>query len=121
MLKTYNKEMHSSGEKLPEAVRINRVMVVHSSMKAGVALEIDCYRGFLEENTYRLTESQHLHRLIPFIHYQEVTKVTKCIKGKCVSVIFDETTHVCEAMVIVLKFSDVLLMITGIYVNVLCG
>ena len=47
MLKTYNKHVHSSGEKLPDAVRINRVMVVHSSMKAGVALEkLIAFLGF---------------------------------------------------------------------------
>ncbi len=75
-------------------MRINRVMVVRYSMKAGVALEkIDCFRGLLEENTYRLTGSQHLHELIPFIRHQEVTKVKDDIIEKCVSVIFDGTTH----------------------------
>ncbi len=60
-------------------------MVVHSFMKAGVALEkIDCFR--VEENTYRLTGSQHLRELIPFIRHQEVTKVKDDIREKCVSV-----------------------------------
>ena len=87
MLKTYDKDVHPSGEKLPEAVRINRVIVVRSFMKAGVALEKnDCFRGFLEENTYRLTGSQHLRELIPFIRHQEVTKVKDDIREKCVSV-----------------------------------
>ncbi len=54
-------------------------------MKAGVALEkIDCFREFLEENTYRLTGSQHLCELIPFIRHQEVTKVKDDIREKCV-------------------------------------
>ena len=63
-------------------------------MKAGVALEkVDCFCGFLEGNAYRLTGSQHLRELIPFIHHQEVTKVKNDINEKCVSVIFDGTTH----------------------------
>ena len=66
------------------------------------------------EQLYRKSASAW-PELIPFIHHQEVTKVKNDIKGKCVSVIFDGTTHVCEAMVIVL------LMITGIYSSVLCG
>ncbi len=82
-------------------------MVVRSFMKAGVALEnIDCFRGFLEENTYRLTGSQHLRELIPFIRHQEVTKVKDDIREKCVSVIFYGTTHVCEAMMILLQYVD---------------
>ena len=107
MLKDYDKDVHPVGENLPDAVRINRVMVVRSFMKAGIALEkVDCFRGFLEGNAYRLTGSQHLRELIPFIHHQEVTKVKNDINGKCVSVIFDGTTHVCEAMVIVIRFID---------------
>lgn len=82
-------------------------MAVRSFMKAGVPLEkIDCFHGFLEENTYRLTGCQGLRELIPFIHHQEVAKIKDDIKGKQVSVIFDRTTHVREAMVIVLRFVD---------------
>ena len=35
-----------------------------------------------------------------------MTKVKNDINGKCVSVIFYGTTHVCEAMVIVIRFID---------------
>ena len=105
MLKDYDKDVHPVGDNLRDAVRINRVMAVRSFMKAGVALEkVDCFRGFLEGNSYRLTGSQHLHELIPYIHHQEVTKVKNDINGKFVSVIFYGTTHVCEAMVIVSRF-----------------
>ena len=66
MLKDYDKDVHPVGENLPDAVRINRVMVVCSFMKAGVVLEkVDCFRGFLEGNAYRFTGSQYLRELIP--------------------------------------------------------
>ncbi len=89
MSKYYDKDVLPVGENLPDAVRINRVMVVSSFMRAGVALErVDCFRGFLEGNTYQLTGSQHLRELIPFIHHQEVKKVQNDINGNCVSVNF---------------------------------
>ena len=44
--------------------------------------------------------------MIPFIRNVEREKLQKEIEGKKLSVIFDGTTHVCEAMVIVLRFID---------------
>ncbi len=47
MSKYYDKDVLPVGENLADAVRINRVMVVSSFMRAGVALErVDCFRGF---------------------------------------------------------------------------
>ena len=37
---------------------------------------------------------------MPFIHNQEVGSIKEQIKGKQVLVIFDGTTHVCEALII---------------------
>jgi hypothetical protein len=44
--------------------------------------------------------------MIPFIRSQEEEKLQDNINGKFVSIIFDGTTHVCEAMVIVIRFID---------------
>ena len=44
--------------------------------------------------------------LIPFIREQEVAKIKQEIAGRKVSVIFDGTTRLGEAMVIVLRFVD---------------
>ena len=44
--------------------------------------------------------------LTPFIHQQEVTKIKNEIAGRKVSVIFDGTTRLGEAMAIVLRFID---------------
>jgi len=46
--------------------------------------------------------SQHLRELIPFVLKDECTKVK--IEGKTLSVIFDGTTHVCEATVVLIYF-----------------
>ena len=76
-------------------------------MKAGIPLtKVDCLRDLLEENAYRLSNSQNLRQLIPFIQQQEQIAIKREIVGKSMSVIFDGTTHVCEAMVVVIRFLD---------------
>ena len=107
LLKKYDDEAHPSGENLAESTRIYRVKVVTAFLKAGVPLnKVDCFREDLEESSYRLTASQNLSEMIQFIRNVEREKLQKKIEGKKLSVIFDGTTHVCEAMVIVLHFID---------------
>ena len=107
LLKKYDDEAHPSGENLAESTRIYRVKVVTAFLKAGVPLnKVDYFRELLEESSYRLTASQNLSEMIPFIRNVEREKLQKEIEGKKLSVIFDGTTHVCEAMVIVLRFID---------------
>lgn len=50
--------------------------------------------------------SQHLGDLIPCVQNEEKKKIQSAIAGRQVSVIFDGTTKVCEAMVIILRFID---------------
>ena len=44
--------------------------------------------------------------MVTFIRQQEAKELMEEINEKPVSVIFDGTTHVCEAMVIVLRYVD---------------
>ena len=105
MLRQYDNEVHPVGEGLSDSVRVHRVKVVTAFMKAGIPLtKVDCLRDLLEENAYRLSNSQNLRQLIPFIQQQEQIAIKREIEGKSMSVIFDGTTHVCEAMVVVLDF-----------------
>ena len=67
---------------------------------------MDCLRDLLEENAYRLSNSQNLRQPIPFIQQQEQIAIKREIEGKSMSVIFDGTTHVCEVMVAVIRFLD---------------
>ena len=74
-------------------------------LKAGVPLtKIDSFRDLLEENGYALTNSSNLRQLVPFILEEEIALLKQEIGGKHVSIIFDGTTHVCEAMVVVLRY-----------------
>lgn len=40
------------------------------------------------------------------IHQQETEKLLSEITGKSISIVFDGTTHVCEAMVIIIRYVD---------------
>ena len=46
-------------------------------------------------------------RFIPFIHQQEVKRVNSEIGGRKVSIIFDGTIRLGEAMAIIVRFFDV--------------
>ena len=106
-LKQYDKEYHPKGETLPENVRVYRVTVVKSFLTAGIPLsKVDCMRDLLEEHAFSLSGRQHLSETIPFIHQQEIDEIKQEISGKDVSVIFDGTTHVDEALAVVLRFVD---------------
>ena len=101
----YNKEQHLVGETLPKDVQVYRIKVVRTFLKAGVPLnKMDTFRELLEENGARLAGRRSLSDLIPFIREEEVTKIRQEIAGRKVSVIFDGTTRLGEAMVIVLRF-----------------
>ncbi len=105
-LKRYD-EVHPSGEMLPVSTRVYRVNVVTALLKAGVSLnKLDSFREIFEENAFALSDSSHLRRLIPFILQDEMSKLKKDIRGKNVAIIYDGTTHVCEAFVIVLRYVD---------------
>ena len=104
-LKQFDREFHPEGETLPDSVRVYRVKVVTAMLKAGVPLnKIDSFRDLLEEHAFALTNSTNLRQLLPFILHEEISRLRKEITDRHVSIIFDGTTHVCEAMVIVLRY-----------------
>ena len=105
VLHVYDSRVHPVGDGLPDSTRVYRVKVVTTMLKAGVPLnKIDLFRDMLEEHGYALTCSTHLRQLIPFIHQEELNKIKREIHQRPLSIIFDGTTHVCEAFVIVLRY-----------------
>jgi len=81
-------------------------------LRAGIALnKVDDLRELLEEGGYRLSNSTNMRhnstnmrQLVPFILSEELKKVKQEISGRCVSIIFDGTTHVAEAFVLIVCF-----------------
>jgi hypothetical protein len=66
--------------------------------------KIDSLRSLLEEGSYRLTHSSHLAEYIPVIYSEEKKRIKNEIEGRDVSVIFDGSTCLGEALGIVLRF-----------------
>ena len=68
--------------------------------------KLDDLHEILQENALRLTDHSHMSDLIPFIHSQEVNLIKAEIANRPVSVVFDGTTQLGEAMAIVFCFVD---------------
>ena len=60
----------------------------------------------LECGGYSLSHSTHLHQRIPSILHQELYHLRQMISGKQISITFDGTTHIAEAVVVVVHFVD---------------
>ena len=74
-------------------------------LQAGIHLnKIGPLRESLEETGYWLCDRRFLYDLIPFIVKEEETQIKDEIKNKHVGIIFDGTTHTCEALAVVLRF-----------------
>ena len=106
-LAVYNEENRTVGETLTESTQIFRVKVVSTFLRAGIPLnKLDVFRELFEENGCRLTDKHNMFDLIPFIQKCETGAISEEIKGMDVSVIFDGTTRLGEALAIVLRYID---------------
>ena len=102
---SYNEETRVVGENIAESTQVFHVKVVSAFLRAGVPLnKLEVFRELFEETEYRLTDRRNMHDLIPFIHKQEFEKIREEINGKDISVIFDGTTCLGEALAIVKRY-----------------
>ena len=85
--------------------RVYRVKVVEQFLRARIALaKVDSLRGVLEEGALKLTHSSHLADYVPVIQGEEKKRICSEIDGQDVSIIFDGTTRLGEALAVVLHF-----------------
>lgn len=83
-----------------------RVQVVTAFLKAGVPLQkVTSFRDILEDHAFRLSDRRNMHDHIPFI-LKEEGHIQQEINGKYLSVIFDGTSRLGEALVVILRFID---------------
>ena len=98
--KSYEQEV---GETRSEAHKLWRMKVVTTFMRAGVPLaKIDHFKDLLEHHAYSLTDRRGVCDLIPFVQSENRAE----LQGKKISVIFDGTTRLGEALVVVVRFID---------------
>ena len=104
-LKKYDEIEHPSGETLPTSVRVYRVKVCTTFLRAGVPINrIDKFRDILEENGLRLAGRKPMSDLIPFILSEEVQRLKSEVKDKPISVTFDGTCRLGEALAIIVRY-----------------
>ena len=104
-LEKHNANEHLRSETLPEQQQVYRVKVVTALLRAGIPLsKLDSFRDVLEENAYRLTDRRHMSDLVPFILKEEEAHIRDEITGKYLSVIFDGTSRLGEALAVIVRF-----------------
>ena len=106
-LKRFDDQNHPTGETLPEAQRVFRVKVITAFLKAGVPLnKLEDFREILEQQAYKLADKRGMYDLIPFVLEEEQLKIKAEVSGKNVSIIFDGTTRLGEALAIVIRYVE---------------
>ena len=84
-MKQHDADTHCEGETLPGKLCVYRVQVMKAFLRVGVPLsKLQYFRELLEEGAYRLTDTQHMLDMVPFILSQEGEQVKKEIEGRCV-------------------------------------
>ena len=68
--------------------------------------KLSYFRCLSEENALRLTDRRQMADLIPFVFAQEQESLKKEISNQYLSIIFDGTTRLGEAMAIVVRYVD---------------
>ena len=98
----------AKGSTLPEDMRLYRYELVETLLKAGIPLsKTDIMRPFLEKYGHRLTSRSHLAEFIPLILKKEKDTVKAEIAANDdLSIIFDGSTRLGEALAIVVRFID---------------
>ena len=75
-------------------------------LRAGVPLsKIDCFRDLFEENGYRLADRRCMFDYIPFI-LKEEKRLKQEFDGNDISVTFDGTARLGEALAIIVRYVD---------------
>ena len=98
----------AKGSTLPEDMRLYRYELVGALLKVGIPLlKVDILRPFLEKYGHRLTSRNHLAEFIPMIRQREIDLLkSEVAANSAFSVIFDGSTRLGEALVIVVRYID---------------
>ena len=103
----YSRRENVVGVTLSEDCQVHRIKVVTTFLEAGIPLnKVDSFRDLLEENSTRLAGRRSLSDLILFVREMEEKQILQETKGRKLSVIFDGTTRMGQALAILVRFVD---------------
>ena len=116
-LKRRDTATHAVRETFPMDLRVWRLRTVRTFLSAGVSLsKADRLRGLLETNTHRLASCGNLAQLIPVVLEEELRTIKEELgqhgkpagmrMARELSLIFDGTTRLGEAIAIIARFVD---------------
>ena len=92
---------------MPEDHQVYRNKVVTAFLKSGVPLsKVESSRDLLEENAFRLTDRRNFLDYVPSILKEEESCIRSEIDGQQISVVFDGTSRLGEALAIIIRFID---------------
>ena len=101
----YGNHPNEAMASVSEDDKLYRWRVVEAMLAAGVAInKVDELRPLLERAQNSLTSSQNLKVFIPKIETREVEQLIKEVAGQRVTIIFDGTTRLGEALVVLLRW-----------------
>ena len=96
---------HPVGETLPMDQRV--YWVLKCFLRAAVPIaKMEYFRELLEENSFRLSDRRHMCDLIPLLVSQEQADIRGELSDRPISVAFDGTTRLGEAMAVVVRYID---------------
>ena len=108
-MRMFDHEHHPIGETIPEKERAFRFdhEVIETFLKGGVALsKFRHFRPLLERLGTRLADRSTLARMVPLVLSRENGFIKEWIKDKHVSVVFDGSSRLGEALAVMLRFLD---------------
>ena len=77
------------------------VRVITRALHTSTSLRLHHFRDLLEVRAYKLADQRGMHDLIPFVAEEEHKQIKKEVEGRDVSVIFDGTTRLGEALAVI--------------------
>ena len=98
-LREFNEKEYLAGEQLPEEQQVFSVKVISTFLKTDIPINI--FQSLLEETGLRLAGHRVMSDLISFVHQEELKRVRDEVHRRN-----DGTTHLGEAMAVILRFVD---------------
>lgn len=106
LISHYTTHPEESGSSVDPSDAVYRVRVVEGFLCAGIPLsKVDQLRPLLERSGHKLVASTHLARLVPKVEAMEFKRMLAELDGQHISLAFDGTTRLGEAVNIVARFT----------------